>query len=228
MNSFIELARQDLSGVELSAASLVREGIALAVRVNTFVGLKGVEKKELIVKTLLNILEEKKSSALKALDLKEPGAERDSQVVSIELQYSLLETTVKEAVPVAIDAAVAAARGGLKLKKITAPRFLSCLICGFQKIFSAIQESEKIRGEMKIAASQVPEGLVVREVVPEAAAGVKLEDVVSSVADGTVVKVEEIVAKAEEAAQETVQEAVAKVEEKVVEEVAAAVEKKEA
>lgn len=176
MDTLIAQVKQDLSGSEVSTSSLVRVGIALAVRVNKFAGLKGAEKQELVLKAILMVLEEKKAVALKL------AAEQGLPTKSIEDRYSLLLSVTKEAVPVAIDSAVAAARGSLNLKKVVPPRILKWFVCGLDKILYGMQQAEQLREELKkvaaIADAVAPSSveLVVRTVVE------KKDDMIEGVA----------------------------------------------
>jgi hypothetical protein len=143
MESFVASVRADLSGVELNVGSLVRVGVSLAARVNTIIHLSGEEKKELIVKSLMVILEEKKVAAMA----------RTNGSTETVIEFTVLEATVKMAIPAAIEAAISAARGGLNLKKFIPPRVWSCFSSAAA---IALKDATALREELKAFVPQPP------------------------------------------------------------------------
>ena len=147
MESFVASVRADLSGVELNAGSLVRVGVSLAARVNTMIHLSEDEKKELIVKSLMVVVEEKKVAAMA----------RTNGSTETVIEFTVLEATVKMAIPAAIEAAISAARGGLNLKKFIPPRVWSCFSSAAA---IALKDATALREELKAFVPQPPSATV--------------------------------------------------------------------
>jgi hypothetical protein len=134
------------------------------------------EKKELIVKSLMVVVEEKKVAAM----------ERTNGSTETVIEFTVLEATVKMAIPAAIEAAISAARGGLNLKKFIPPRVWSCFSSAAA---IALKDATALREELKAFVPQPPAA----PVAPSAPAEVVLSEVVAVVPE-VVVVVPEVVA----------------------------------
>ncbi len=162
-------------GPTIDSGVLISVGVKLAVRVNALNGLSGVQKRDLVLVVLSRALDN-----LKADELKKAGAE-SSQVESIGARYEKLQSSVREVVPAAIDAAIDAARGKLNLRKVKPSVLVKYCSCFAATAVSVLSSTGVISAEDSKKAD-----LVVR----------KVENVSLQVAE----KVETVTAAAEAAA----------------------------
>ena len=103
--------------------NLVRIGGMLASKVNNIQNLSGGEKLKLVQRVLLQVLAEAENK-----EIAEPGLTKE-EIQKIHDRYDVLEGAVGEVLPVSLELAIKAARGGLDLKKISPSAWLKMCSC---------------------------------------------------------------------------------------------------
>lgn len=135
------IAQGIMSQKQWDAGSLIALGGSLAAEVNKIAGLKGQQKKQLVLDVIKAVLKE---AVEKASDIS-----GSSPLASAETVQTL-NYVVEFALPASLDLAVAAARGELDLKKVKAAAVTGCLsglpfllgLCGASK--TQIQAVESV------------------------------------------------------------------------------------
>lgn len=120
LNEQLEMrAKEFLKKVPWSAECILNMGVDLAVAVNKASGLSGKEKSELVVQTILKLLDDAEKAD------KERVAESTAQgaTTTPKVEWELLKTVVRTMLPTTLDLTVSAARGQYDLKKAS-----SCLL----------------------------------------------------------------------------------------------------
>lgn len=117
--AFVKFAK-DLQGVKLfDVSSLLTTGTALAAQANKLQGLSGQQKKALVLAAMEEVVKQAEQS------------ETEPSTPEIKARFEALRAALKEALPTALDIAVAAARGQLDLRKIEPSvlvRLFSCCV----------------------------------------------------------------------------------------------------
>lgn len=115
-------AKEFLKKAPWSAECILNMGVDLAVAVNKAPGLSGKEKSELVVQTILKLLDDAEKAD------KEHVVESTAQgaTTTPSVDWALLKTVVKTMLPTTLDLTVSAARGQYDLKK-TSSCLLGCL-----------------------------------------------------------------------------------------------------
>ena len=127
----VEMELKDLVGLatELkgpgawSTPNVIRIGGLLAAKVNAIQNLSGGEKLKLVQRVLLQVLAEAENK-----EIAEPGMTKE-EIQKIRDRYDLLEATVGDVLPVSLELAIKAARGGLNLKKISPTIWVKLCSC---------------------------------------------------------------------------------------------------
>lgn len=160
LNDLVTLATELKGPGAWSTSNLVRIGGLLAAKVNSIQNLSGGEKLKLVQRVLLQILAEAEKK-----EIAEPGITTE-EIQKIHDRYDVLEGTVGDVLPVSLELAIKAARGGLDLKKISPSAWLKMCSCFATSVVHQLASLNLIS---ETHAGQVRRALLV---VKETAAGV--------------------------------------------------------
>lgn len=160
LNDLVTLATELKGPGAWSTSNLVRIGGLLAAKVNSIENLSGGEKLKLVQRVLLQILAEAEKK-----EIAEPGITTE-EIQKIHDRYDVLEGTVGDVLPVSLELAIKAARGGLDLKKISPSTWLKMCSCFATSVVHQLASLNLIS---ETHAGQVRRALLV---VKETAAGV--------------------------------------------------------
>jgi len=160
LNDLVTLATELKGPGAWSTSNLVRIGGLLAAKVNSIENLSGGEKLKLVQRVLLQILAEAEKK-----EIAEPGITTE-EIQKIHDRYDVLEGTVGDVLPVSLELAIKAARGGLDLKKISPSAWLKMCSCFATSVVHQLASLNLIS---ETHAGQVRRALLV---VKETAAGV--------------------------------------------------------
>lgn len=160
LNDLVTLATELKGPGAWSTSNLVRIGGLLAAKVNSIQNLSGGEKLKLVQRVLLQILAEAEKK-----EIAEPGITTE-EIQKIHDRYDVLEGTVGDVLPVSLELAIKAARGGLDLKKISPSTWLKMCSCFATSVVHQLASLNLIS---ETHAGQVRRALLV---VKETAAGV--------------------------------------------------------
>jgi hypothetical protein len=108
----VTLAKESKGSGPWTSGSLIRVGGMLAGKINAIQNLSGGEKLKLVQRVLLQALAEAENK-----EIAEPGLSKDAEQ-AIHDRYDVLEKVIAEVLPVSLELAISAARGGLDLKKV--------------------------------------------------------------------------------------------------------------
>ena len=162
----VSLAKELKGPAAWTTPNLIRIGGLLAAKVNTLQNLSGGEKLKLVQRVLLQVLAEAENK-----EIAEPGLTKE-EIQKIHDRYDVLEGTVGDVLPVSLELAIKAARGGLDLKKISPSTWVKMCSCFATTVVHQLASmnliSETNAGQARRAL------LVVREKV-ETAAGVGMD-----------------------------------------------------
>jgi hypothetical protein len=123
LNELVTLANELKGPGAWTTPNLVRIGGMLASKVNNIQNLSGGEKLKLVQRVLLQVLAEAENK-----EIAEPGLTKE-EIQKIHDRYDVLEGAVGEVLPVSLELAIKAARGGLDLKKISPSAWLKMCSC---------------------------------------------------------------------------------------------------
>jgi hypothetical protein len=160
LNDLVTLATELKGPGAWSTSNLVRIGGLLAAKVNSIQNLSGGEKLKLVQRVLLQVLAEAEKK-----EIAEPGITTE-EIQKIHDRYDVLEGTVGDVLPVSLELAIKAARGGLDLKKISPSTWLKMCSCFATSVVHQLASLNLIS---ETHAGQVRRALLV---VKETAAGV--------------------------------------------------------
>lgn len=160
LNDLVTLATELKGPGAWSTSNLVRIGGLLAAKVNSIQNLSGGEKLKLVQRVLLQVLAEAEKK-----EIAEPGITTE-EIQKIHDRYDILEGTVGDVLPVSLELAIKAARGGLDLKKISPSTWLKMCSCFATSVVHQLASLNLIS---ETHAGQVRRALLV---VKETAAGV--------------------------------------------------------
>ena len=118
-DSLVTFVLEQTAKKSWDSETVLRIGVDIAMKVNQIKGLKGAEKKKLV----LDIIEK---AMLKCEEKEKVGMTETSEVTKRWLQ---LRTTVNAVLPVSLDLVVLAARGGFNFKKLTSRTWLQYCCC---------------------------------------------------------------------------------------------------
>ena len=118
-DSLVTFVLEQTAKKSWDSETVLRIGVDIAMKVNKIKGLKGAEKKKLV----LDIIEK---AMLKCEEKEKVGMTETSEVTKRWLQ---LRTTVNAVLPVSLDLVVLAARGGFNFKKLTSRTWLQYCCC---------------------------------------------------------------------------------------------------
>jgi ribosomal protein L12E/L44/L45/RPP1/RPP2 len=119
----VQFAKEAKGPGAWTSGNLIRIGGLLAGKVNSLENLSGGEKLKLVQRVLLQGLAEVENK-----EIAEPGLSKE-EIQKIHDRYDVLEATIADVLPVSLELAIKAARGGLDLKKIKPSswvKFCSC------------------------------------------------------------------------------------------------------
>lgn len=106
-----------------TTGNLVRVGGLIAAKVNSVENLSGGEKLKLVQRVLLQALAEVENK-----EIAEPGLSKE-EIQKIHDRFDALEATVADVLPVSLELAIKAARGGLDLKKVKPSTWVTLCSC---------------------------------------------------------------------------------------------------
>lgn len=121
VKELVNFIHEKIAGREVDAALCLRVGAELAVKLNSVSNLSGSEKKDLVVKLMVDALKE----------IKEQKKLGKGDTTAIEEQYDHLVKTVSAVLPTSLELIVSASRGKLDLKKVKPSvwaRYCSCFV----------------------------------------------------------------------------------------------------
>jgi hypothetical protein len=115
--------------------TVLRVGVDVATKVNQIKGLKGSEKKQLVLDVI--------QKAMQKCEEKEKVGKTDTTEVTG--RWTALRTTVNTVLPVSLDLVVLAARGGFDFKKLTSRTWLQYFFCFLKSAVdaSALKKKEE-------------------------------------------------------------------------------------
>ena len=122
MDSQVSKVLCDLSG-NLTLSSMIKVGVQLVATMKGQKELSVQQKIDQVVKVMVCALDSLKASEVKNV------ANDPEQVKTVSARFDMLEMTVKESLPAAIEIAVDAAHGHIDMKQLKASTFLRGLAC---------------------------------------------------------------------------------------------------
>ena len=108
-DSLVTFVLEQTAKKSWDSETVLRVGVDVAMKVNQINGLKGPEKKKLVLDVI-------QKAMLKCEEKEKVGMTDTTEVTKRWLQ---LRTTVTDVLPVSLDLVVSAARGGFDFKKLT-------------------------------------------------------------------------------------------------------------
>ena len=121
-DSLVTFVLEQTAKKSWDSETVLRVGVDVAMKVNQINGLKGPEKKKLVLDVI-------QKAMLKCEEKEKVGKADTTEVTKRWLQ---LRTTVTDVLPVSLDLVVSAARGGFDFKKLTSRTWLQYCCCFFQ------------------------------------------------------------------------------------------------
>lgn len=121
-DSLVTFVLEQTAKKSWDSETVLRVGVDVAMKVNQINGLKGPEKKKLVLDVI-------QKAMLKCEEKEKVGMTDTTEVTKRWLQ---LRTTVTDVLPVSLDLVVSAARGGFDFKKLTSRTWLQYCCCFFQ------------------------------------------------------------------------------------------------
>jgi len=124
-DSLVTFVLEQTAKKSWDSETVLRVGVDVAMKVNQIKGLKGSEKKQLVLDVI-------QKAMLKCEEKEKVGKTDTSEVTT---RWAALRTTVNTVLPVSLDLVVLAARGGFDFKKLTSisPRTWLQYCCCFLK-----------------------------------------------------------------------------------------------
>lgn len=168
LNDLVTLANELKGPGAWTTPNLVRIGGMLASKVNNIQNLSGGEKLKLVQRVLLQVLAEAENK-----EIAEPGLTKE-EIQKIHDRYDVLEGAVGEVLPVSLELAIKAARGGLDLKKISPSTWLKMCSCFATSVVHQLASMNLISEAHATQARRAL--LVVKEKVEAAGVGVEVQE----------------------------------------------------
>jgi len=152
-DSLVTFVLEQTAKKSWDSETVLRVGVDVATKVNQIKGLKGAEKKKLV----LDVIEK---AMLKCEEKEKVGMTETTEVTK---RWSQLRTTVNAVLPVSLDLVVLAARGGFDFKKLTSGTGLQyCCCCFLKSVAVAVPDSASVSASVPVPAlKKVEETLVV-------------------------------------------------------------------
>ena len=134
-DSLVTFVLEQTAKKSWDSETALRVGVDVATKVNQIKGLKGSEKKKLV----LDVIEK----AMQKCEEKEKVGKTDTSEVTT--RWAALRTTVNTVLPVSLDLVVLAARGGFDFKKLTSRTWLQYFFCFLKSAVdaSALKKKEE-------------------------------------------------------------------------------------
>jgi hypothetical protein len=152
-DSLVTFVLEQTAKKSWDSETVLRVGVDVATKVNQIKGLKGAEKKKLV----LDVIEK---AMLKCEEKEKVGITETTEVTK---RWSQLRTTVNAVLPVSLDLVVLAARGGFDFKKLTSRTWLQyCCCCFLKSVAVAVPDSVSVSASVPVPVlKKVEETLVV-------------------------------------------------------------------
>ncbi len=135
-DSLVTFVLEQTAKKSWDSETVLRVGVDVATKVNQIKGLKGSEKKQLVLDVI--------QKAMQKCEEKEKVGKTDTTEVTG--RWTALRTTVNTVLPVSLDLVVLAARGGFDFKKLTtiSPRTWLQYCCCFLKSAADVLVAEHV------------------------------------------------------------------------------------
>lgn len=161
LQDLLNLVKECKGSGAWTSSSLIRVGGVLASKINTIQNLSGTEKLKLVQRVLLQALAEAENT-----EIAEPNLSKD-EIQKIHDRYDSLEQTVADVLPVSLELAIKAARGGLDLRKIKPSMWVRLCSCFAT---TAVHQLASLNMISETHATQARQALLVLRVKAEEAA----------------------------------------------------------
>ena len=150
-DSLVTFVLEQTAKKSWDSETVLRVGVDVAMKVNQIKGLKGSEKKQLVLDVI--------QKAMQKCEEKEKVGKTDTSEVTT--RWLALRTTVNTVLPVSLDLVVLAARGGFDFKKLSSisPRTWLQYCCCFLKSAADVLVAEHVIPDL--ALKKAEETLVV-------------------------------------------------------------------
>lgn len=150
-DSLVTFVLEQTAKKSWDSETVLRVGVDVAMKVNQIKGLKGSEKKQLVLDVI-------QKAMLKCEEKEKVGKTDTSEVTT---RWLALRTTVNTVLPVSLDLVVLAARGGFDFKKLSSisPRTWLQYCCCFLKSAADVLVAEHVIPDL--ALKKAEETLVV-------------------------------------------------------------------
>ena len=134
-DSLVTFVLEQTAKKSWDSETALRVGVDVATKVNQIKGLKGSEKKQLVLDVI--------QKAMQKCEEKEKVGKTDTSEVTT--RWTALRTTVNTVLPVSLDLVVLAARGGFDFKKLTSRTWLQYFFCFLKSAVdaSALKKKEE-------------------------------------------------------------------------------------
>ena len=134
-DSLVTFVLEQTAKKSWDSETVLRVGVDVATKVNQIKGLKGSEKKQLVLDVI--------QKAMQKCEEKEKVGKTDTSEVTG--RWTALRTTVNTVLPVSLDLVVLAARGGFDFKKLTSRTWLQYFFCFLKSAVdaSALKKKEE-------------------------------------------------------------------------------------
>lgn len=134
-DSLVTFVLEQTAKKSWDSETVLRVGVDVATKVNQIKGLKGSEKKQLVLDVI-------QKAMLKCEEKEKVGKTDTSEVTG---RWTALRTTVNTVLPVSLDLVVLAARGGFDFKKLTSRTWLQYFFCFLKSAVdaSALKKKEE-------------------------------------------------------------------------------------
>ncbi len=134
-DSLVTFVLEQTAKKSWDSETALRVGVDVAMKVNQIKGLKGSEKKQLVLDVI--------QKAMQKCEEKEKVGKTDTTEVTG--RWTALRTTVNTVLPVSLDLVVLAARGGFDFKKLTSRTWLQYFFCFLKSAVdaSALKKKEE-------------------------------------------------------------------------------------
>lgn len=134
-DSLVTFVLEQTAKKSWDSETVLRVGVDVATKVNQIKGLKGSEKKQLVLDVI--------QKAMQKCEEKEKVGKTDTTEVTG--RWTALRTTVNTVLPVSLDLVVLAARGGFDFKKLTSRTWLQYFFCFLKSAVdaSALKKKEE-------------------------------------------------------------------------------------
>ena len=130
-DSLVTFVLEQTAKKSWDSETVLRVGVDVAMKVNQIKGLKGSEKKQLVLDVI--------QKAMQKCEEKEKVGKTDTSEVTG--RWTTLRTTVNTVLPVSLDLVVLAARGGFDFKKLTSRTWLQYFFCFLKSAVDVVDAS---------------------------------------------------------------------------------------